>query len=200
MSNAKRYVIESLAATGFAILRGSIAFRLRPDLWATGSDAGYDFIPATLTNRLSGIEGVQTFLTRFKEIDEGSRFITVLARSGDDLARRIHLITGFTPELLIPESQMEGQVDLDAIPSRKVFNAATVSDDVHAGVVTKEPGRQCNGCEWMTAGLGCTNSDESGIKYPTLNLLRRCRGYRPTFESYDQRVGATLWPELFVKA
>jgi hypothetical protein len=115
------------------------------------------------------------------------------------LADRIGQITGFRPSLLIHESELEGQRDLADIPARKTRPPeSTEGGDLHAGVVTAEPGRTCMQCEWSTRGVGCENSAESQIRFPKLNEPRRCRAYRPRFESTDGRLGTVLWPELAV--
>jgi len=194
MSNAQKFVHEALGATGFAVLRGQVAYTQRPDLWATGSDASYDFMEKNLHNRLGSVRGCKTYLARFEGIDG---LVRVLSRSRHELEQRIQWITGLNVTLLIHESEMEGQRDLDAIPERKAYPAeSTEGGDLYAGVTTAEPGRTCTQCEWSAHGSGCRNSEESGIRYPALNAPRRCLAYRPRFESSDGRLGVALWPEL----
>lgn len=196
MSNAKKYIIESLGACGFAVLRSAIAFRQRPDLWATATDCGHDFIEKNLANRLSDIQGIETYLARFEGI-EGPALIKVLARNPDDLTRRIAQITGFTATLMIHESELVGTLDPDDIPARKI---SARTGDIHADAVTAQPGRTCSECEWFTSASSCSNVKESGILHPAANVMRRCKAYRPHFTNMDGRTGTQLWPELFVKA
>lgn len=195
MSNAQKYIAESLGSCGFAVLRGQIAYTQRPDLWATGSDASYDFQDKQLNNRLGTVIGCKTYLARFEGID--GPLIKVLARSEDQLAQRLEWVTGFRPKLLIHESEMQGQRDESNIPPRKNLSmgASTEGGDLYQDLVTAEPGRRCTECEW-SRGRGCGNSDESGINWPALNAPRRCIAFRPVFSSNDGRLGTVLWPEL----
>ena len=193
MSNAKKYIIESLGACGFAVLRSAFAFRQRPDLWATAMDCSHDFLAKNLENRLSDIHGVETYLARFEGI-EGSTLIRVLTRSPDDLTRRIAQITGFTATLMIHESEMVGTLDPNDIPPRKI---SALTGDLHADVVTAQPGRTCSACEWFTSASSCSNVKESGILHPAANVMRRCKAYRPEFKNMDGRTGTQLWPELW---
>lgn len=195
MSKGVKFINESLGACGFAVLRGQVAYIQRPDLWATASDCGHDLSAKQLENRLSSVYGCTTYLARFEGID--GPLIKVLARSGDQLAQRIEWITGFKVRQLIPESEMAGQRDESNIPARKTFpKGNTEGGDLHAGLVTAEPGRTCHQCEWSTSGRGCQKSEESQIRLPSLNEPRRCIAFRPRFENIDGRTGAQLWPEL----
>lgn len=194
MSNAQKYIAESLGSTGFAVLRGQIAYQQSPHLWATASDAAFDFLPKNLNNRMGTVLGTQTYLARFAGIDG---LVKVLARSPDALAQRLTWVTGFAPTILIHESEMEGQRDVDNIPPRKnlALGASTEGGDLYPDLVTLEPGKKCTECEW-SRGRGCGNQEESGIRWPALNAPRRCIAFRPVFSSNDGRLGTVLWPEL----
>ncbi len=194
MSNAQKFIAESLGACGFAVLRGQIAYTQRQDLWATASDATFDSLLKNLNNRMGTVIGCQTYLARFPGIDG---LVKVLARSPDQLAQRIQWVTGFAPSLLIHENEMAGERDLDSIPPRKnlALGASTEGGDLYPDLVTAEPGRKCTECEW-SRGRGCGNSEESGILWPALNEPRRCIAFRPVFSSNDGRLGVHLWPEL----
>ena len=194
MSNAKKYVIESLGSTGFAVMRGQVAYTQRPDLWATASDCTYDFADKALWNRLGDLHGCIVLLARFAEFQ--GVLIKILTRSEDDLARRVAQITGYHPTTLIHESELVGEIDPDSIPPRRV-GSPIQSDDLHPDVVAIEPRKVCGECEWASTGSSCTNSGESGIERPAMNTPRLCKAFRPKFESLDSRTARQLWPELW---
>ncbi|MBX9905507.1 MAG: hypothetical protein K2Y31_14230 [Burkholderiales bacterium] len=92
-SKLERYVIESLAATGFCVVNASAAFRLRPDLWATRFDCGTSFNsdPGNVAKFLYSIEGVSLLEIQFSDRPDWSPLAT---RSEADLPSRIQYITG----------------------------------------------------------------------------------------------------------
>jgi hypothetical protein len=192
MSNAKKYVIESLGSTGFAVLRGQVAYTQRPDLWATASDCTYDFADKSLSNKLGELHGCTEFLVRFHGIESG--LIRVLARSSDQLAQRIEWVTGYKVRQLALASELVGTIDPNDIAPRKI---SARTGDIHADVVTAQPGRTCSACEWFTSASSCSNAKESGILHPAANIMRRCKAYRPEFKNMDGRTGTQLWPELW---
>lgn len=195
MSKAMTYVYASLGSTGFCVIHSRVAYRLMPDSWADAIDAGYDLSNKSLPAKLSSVLGCTSYLARFEGI--GGPLIKVLARSSDQLAQRIEWVTGFKVRQLILEKDMAGERDPAVIPERKTYKGESEEGgDLHAGVITAEPGRTCNDCEWGLAGVGCRKSEESKIRYPALNEPRRCIAFRPVFESRDGRIGAQLWPEL----
>jgi hypothetical protein len=158
-------------------------------------DASYDLNHKSLPAKLSTVQGVQVYLARFADIP--GPLVKVLARSPDMLAERILWVTGFKPTLLVHESELAGQRDESTIPPRKNLSlgASTEGGDLYPDLVTAEPGRKCDECEW-SRGRGCGNSEESGINWPALNAPRRCIAFRPVFSSNDGRLGTVLWPEL----
>lgn len=192
MSNAPKYITESLGSCGFAVLRGQVAYTQRPDLWAHGLDASHDFADKSLPGKLNTFSRCSTYLARFEGV-EGASLIKVLARSPDQLAQRIEWVTGFKATVLVHESEMAGEVDRENITSRPkpVYNG-----DLHAGVVTAEPGRPCFDCERFSAARSCSAEKESLIQFPAPNVARRCQAYKPHYQSHDGRTGAQLWPEL----
>lgn len=195
MSKAMTYVNASLGSTGFCVIHSRVAYRLMPDSWADAMDANYDLKHKSLPAKLGSVQGCTAYLARFEGIE--SPLIRVLARSGDQLAQRIEWVTGFKVRQLILETDMSGEKDESNIPARKIFKQERVEGgDLHAGVITAEPGRTCKECEWASAGTGCKKAEESKIRYPALNEPRRCIAFRPGFESRDGRTGAQLWPEL----
>jgi len=59
MNKTWLYSTQSLAAAGFAIMSSVVAWRLRPDLWASAQEAGFDFKPRTA---IEGTERLQVTL------------------------------------------------------------------------------------------------------------------------------------------
>lgn len=195
MSKAMTYLNAALGSTGFCVLHWRVAYRLMPDSWSDGMAASDDFKHKSLPAKLSTVPGVQVYLARFAEIP--GALVKVMTRSPDMLAERILWVTGFKPILLVHESELQGKRDESTIPPRKTFpTESTEGGDLHAGLVSAEPGRTCNQCEWATNGSGCRNSEESLIRFPSLTAPRRCIAYRPRFETLDPRLGISLWPEL----
>lgn len=84
MTVTPTYVQQSLAACGFAVIASQIAYKLRPDLWASGQSCAYDIRPMQ-------IDGTIRLSVRLEGLDAP---VLVLTRSMDDLARRIEWITG----------------------------------------------------------------------------------------------------------
>ena len=93
-------------------------------------------------------------------------------------------------------SELVGTIDPNDIAPRKC-SASIPSDDVHVGVVTAEPGRRCTDCAYAPDGLGCGNFNVSLLMSPQINVLRRCKGFKPRYGSYDDRGASQLWPELW---
>lgn len=191
MSNATRFITESLGACGFAVLRGQVAFTQRPDLWATASDCAYDFADKALTNKLGNVQGCTTYLARFEGID-GPALIKVLARSPDQLAQRIEWVTGFKASQLFLASELDGTLDQTEIRVRK---KGPDRGDRYVGIVTVEGPITCSSCERINQLGECMAFGESGIKVPLPNEPRRCLSYKPEY-SVGGRTGAQLWPEL----
>ncbi|MDZ4799473.1 MAG: hypothetical protein SGI92_15025 [Bryobacteraceae bacterium] len=95
--NAKlrRYVIESLFASGFCVVSASTAFKLCPDRWATRVDCGTSFNdgPQQIAKFLQSLDGVKVVNVQFA----GNPAWCLLAtRSEDNLPSRINHITGQT--------------------------------------------------------------------------------------------------------
>lgn len=191
MSKGVKYITESLGSCGFAVLHGRVAYTQRSDMWATASDCSYDLSAKQLENRLGNIHGCSTYLVRFEGIE--SPLIKVLARSGDQLAQRIHWVTGFKVRQLMLESEMAGTLDQ---PEVRVRRKGADGGDRYRGVITAEGPRTCSSCDRHTIGGSCIAAADSGIHTPAPNEPRRCVSYKPTYESHDGRTGAQLWPEL----
>lgn len=84
MAAPHRFIVESLAATGFAIVAPHIAFELHPDFFGSWQDALVSLAEPEITP--TGCKRVMA------EID--SHPVLVLARSTDRLAERLGWITG----------------------------------------------------------------------------------------------------------
>ena len=184
------YTHQALAASGFAILDSRIAITLRPDLWTSGLEATGGFGLNDTRNRLRGIGGVKRFCARLIGVD-GT--LTVLARSSDNLAKRIEWVTGFEVREIFEEQEIAGIPAPRDVPRRRPPQSA---DDQHAGIQTAEGSRTCSSCNAMSAGNSCRNASISGLEYPSANVQRRCLGYTPKWDAYDKRPGSELWPEL----
>lgn len=89
MNKTQLYATQSLAACGFAVMASVAAFRLRPDLWASGQDCAFDFKPNS--TRIEGTSRVMATIP-------GVGIMPVLTRSTDQLAQRIEWVTGFKVE------------------------------------------------------------------------------------------------------
>jgi len=90
----KLYATQALAASGFAVMTPIIAYRMRPDLWASGQDCAFDFKGSGLL-----IDGA----FRVMAVIDGVGTFPVLTRSRDQLAQRVEWITGFKVERIEDE-------------------------------------------------------------------------------------------------
>lgn len=88
------YANGQMASAGFAILSTAWAWKLRPDLWATHQSCAADFRRIT-------VDGAH----RMRATLDGHDSVIVLARSLDDLARRIGWVTGCAVTSLVPEPE-----------------------------------------------------------------------------------------------
>lgn len=185
MNQAEKYLIESLAGSGIAILSGFAARMLRPDLIEPG------FEPRVLES--GRLMQLRTRIPRFSVRFEGRPdSVDVLARSGESLKARIEWLTGLSVtsiEAAIAESSEQ------VILPREIV-ATDPSGDRYVGIRTNEPGRKCAECANYTAGFACTAQAVSGVQRPHGGVNRRCLGFTPLFDSYDSRSGSQLWPEL----
>lgn len=86
----EQYIIEQLAAYGFAILSARIAFMLRPDIWATRFNCGTDFNSAKRDRCLESL-GMKSLEIQLNDRDD---WMVVAFRSQDALTERIEWITG----------------------------------------------------------------------------------------------------------
>lgn len=192
--SADRYAIESLAATGFAVLDGPIAATLRPDLWRGGMEARADLARAASKSTIGSLRGVHKFLAR---LDGRAELVPVIARSDVDLARRISLVVGMRCARVFRESDLAGEpMEMPEVDTPRRSASRGPRGDLWAGVATKEPGRTCSECAHFTAGHSCRSADTSGIQNPAPNTIRRCAPFKPRWDAIDGRDGATLWPEL----
>lgn len=94
-TKTQQYAIQSLASCGFAVMRSTVAWQLRPDLWSSAQECGIDFSGKV------ALEGV----TRVNVTLDGIGVVPVLTRSMGHLAERIQWITGYMV-LKIEEEQL----------------------------------------------------------------------------------------------
>ena len=83
------YAIQSLAACGFAVMRSTVAWQLRPDLWSSAQECGIDFSGKV------ALEGVTRVNVTLDGVGVGVGVVPVLTRSMGHLAERIQWITGY---------------------------------------------------------------------------------------------------------
>lgn len=146
----ENYLYTSLSCAGFVLLDAELACGMRPDLWGAngGMEASYEMHRPHNANKINAIPG-QRFLLRLKG---HGRDIEVIARSADQLDRRIEWCTGMKVLDLIDQAELEG---VSAMPDAEQVRprATRGSTDLFAGVVTAEGPRTCSVCENFTAGL-----------------------------------------------
>lgn len=102
----QRYLIESLAMTGFCILASRIAFMLRPDVWATRMNCSGDFslaIPKFKTY-LGSLPGVSMLEAQLEGSDD---WAIVAFRSQSALMERIEQITGYRVISIRPLTELK---------------------------------------------------------------------------------------------
>ncbi len=87
------YLAESLSLSGFAFVSGRILFELNPHVWASPNNVGSDLTAATsLLEQFFDEANARRFLIKFRDTPEET--IKLIARSSDNLARRVQWITG----------------------------------------------------------------------------------------------------------
>lgn len=189
-TKANKYIIDSLAATGFAIIDSTIACTLRPDLWTHGMEAAGDFSPKFF--RPIDHPGVKEFSARMEGREKA---LTVIARSDIDLEYRIEVVTGIRVLALFSKKAARDGAQQTAAPVLVKEEAQPNGDRFH-GVTTAQPGRKCHECRHRSVGGSCMNVAASGIEWPILHVHRRCLGFQPPYDALDSRTGPQLWPEL----
>lgn len=188
MSQSSRYVVESLASSGLAVISGVVAATLRPDLWHTGTSAGMDLAKMKLPD--------MTGCSRYTVVFEGlNRPVEVLARSHDRLALRLEWLTGLPVSSISELGQPSGgKAAAKAEPAKP-----DPREDRYSGISTKEEGRTCGECERLTANGECRAEGETGVQRPHAGIRRRCLAFQPQWDARDSRTGRQLWPELLVQ-
>lgn len=190
MSKAVTYGQQCLASAGFVVWDNRVAMRVSPHLWnGDGLSCRHDF------GRLYADQVLHQLLApTCHQISlnlEGFGPCLVLARSLDQIEQRVLWITGLR---VVPAGQ-----EVPAPARWKDERPATQPEpngDRFHGVVTKQPGRACSGCDHFTTGYACRQSAVSGLERPMVNVLRRCLAFKPVYEAIDGRTGVQLWPEL----
>jgi hypothetical protein len=185
---AIRYLAEALASTGFVLVHWRPAARLRWDLFGTGQEADQALGLARRHNRLH--RPPEAFEVMVDVAGLGS--IPCWCWTTDDLAQRVRAATGFEATLVaLTHEPIPVAAARPALPVRP-----DPGGDLHAGRVTREPGRTCSSCENFTAGHACAVPKVSGVERPSPRALRRCLAFQPLFDATDMRDGGALWPEL----
>ena len=95
-SRSTWYTHQCVAASGIAVMDSRIAYELRPDLWASDQDCFMTF------RKAQKVEGVQRLTVTF----EGYGPVLVVARSLDNLAKRLEWIVG-RPVLALKPAEPE---------------------------------------------------------------------------------------------
>lgn len=141
-SKLQRYTIESLAASGIALISASVAYLLRPDLWSTRIECGYSFNDSKERDRyLESLQGVLLFEAQLAGAPD---WTLVACRSADGIPMRVQWLTGEEVTALRPyrptatEPVKVPTTQADEIPSWPCAErsarllAAGLKDDVYA--------------------------------------------------------------------
>lgn len=193
MSKALDYIVRSLAASGVAVCHHTIAMHAAPTDWYDGVQARGELASERLRVAVGNMSGLHRFTCQLAGIPDR---VMVLARSANELARRIEWLTGRECSDLRTDTEQPAVAMVRQINERP---AASPTDDRYAGRPTKEGPRTCGDCEKFTAGHACRDQHTSGLALPNPRAARRCLGFTPKFNSIDQRTGPQLWPELVAK-
>jgi hypothetical protein len=86
-----KYVTESLAFTGFAVLNSRVAISVRPDIWGDGLIAMADFSSNEFANNVAYVKGCESYMA---QLQGHTKPVQVIARCADQLAERIYWVTG----------------------------------------------------------------------------------------------------------
>lgn len=189
-TKVQKYIDEALSASGFVVLHHRVAQIMRGDLWISGLECAADFATPNWRNRIGYISGLKRLHARLAGIDGA---VEILTRSADNLARRVQWVTGFEVLSLEPEAEPK---DPHASPTQPNRVIRVSNGDTHAGVLTKETGRNCASCDHLSIAQTCRVAQQSGIGRPLVNEPRRCLAYTPLWDAADSRDGRALWPEL----
>lgn len=187
-TKSKTYIHQSLAACGFAVLSASVAWKLRPDLWASAQDCGMDF-------RSADVEGTQKVTAYLAGIGP----VSVLTRSLDLLDSRIEWVTGCFVEAINDAPSVTKAAHAVAPVVVKVADMRAGKD---YGIATAEGPRTCGECHNLTAGGTCKAAARCVLDFvageyrPLPNAPRKCLGFTAKFEAMDGRSGRALWPEI----
>lgn len=92
-TETKTYAHQSLAACGFAVMSGQVAWTLRPDLWGSDRACG-----SSLQTGMT-VAGTRAMVADLAGLGR----VRVLTRSTDMLAKRIEWVTGFAVNSLAEE-------------------------------------------------------------------------------------------------
>lgn len=198
--SVEKYLHQSLAATGFAIMNSEIAIRQRPDLWGGYMECGAEFSRAINRNQFASLPNTLRLTARLAGVASP---VLVLARSMSRLGERIEEITGMAVERLEPETKTARTV----APIQPRRDTPVPDDIEHSNTATIEPPRSCRQCDNLTNDGGCMSAMRGQFPgrpahyRPTANHPRRCLKYTPgrnlvEGDRADYRTGPELWPEI----
>lgn len=88
------FVTQALAHSGLALADTALAFKLRPDLWASGQDCAMDFGTAYQKGDLANIATATGAHRLAVRLTGAARPVQVLARSMDNIEKRIEWLAG----------------------------------------------------------------------------------------------------------
>lgn len=179
MSKVQNYITQSLAAAGFAVINGSVAFELRPDIFASAQEAYRYFIGGAGDVVARFFPGSLTLEATIEGITDD---VTIITKSADQLAERIGWITGRKVSNLTKAG--EGKA--------KAAQMGTIAKVVPLQEVT----RACGECYHHRGGVPCVKTGER-VQAP--NARRQCREFEPASNISDRRNGKELWPELLAE-
>ena len=131
-TKTQQYAIQSLASGGFAVMRSTVAWQLRPDLWSSAQECGIDFSGKV------AIEGV----TRLNVTLDGVGVVPVLTRSMGHLAERIQWVTG-RMVLKIEEEQPAAPVQEKTAPTEAQKKSAERLQELKKLAAQEPPAHDC---------------------------------------------------------
>ena len=135
-TKTQQYAIQSLAACGFAVMRSTVAYRLRPDLWSSGEECGNNFQSKSVGCVLEGVR-------RLNVVFEGSEeVLKVLTRSMDRLAERMEWVTGFRV-LRIEEVKPAAPVQEKTAPTEAQKKSAERLQELKKLAAQEPPAHDC---------------------------------------------------------
>ena len=132
MNKAFVYTHSCLAGAGFAVINSQVAWRLRPDLFASGQDCAL-----AIYQRVE-VQGAKLLTAKIAGIGQ----VKVIARSERDLARRIEDVVGLRVEELGPYVEPAMQVPARGSHTAELERAQRLAK-LRALAAQEPPGHHC---------------------------------------------------------